>query len=271
MYQKGFSKNSFHNFCLAFLIFLCCVFSVSVRAEFSRATSFDDRGSCEKTKGVWREFGNSLGDSCEAKFDQFAIAPQVVTYACDCGKNKCWNGEKCVLMQEYKQLFDKRQEKNKRKIEEAKNARSEEYRENSNERLQGLISKVVADPNNSNNQNSNNNMAQFSDKLPADSNKNSSANGTGLGKYITIPEDVKNSGATNNAAIPFPTPVSNVPDQVPVVVTPALNSESISAGPTPFFLQQQEKAKQESSSGASNKATKPDSSLPSLPQIPLPQ
>lgn len=256
------------------LIFL--LFSGSAFAEFGRSTTFDDREICEKEKGVWHEFGNSAADNCESKMDSFAITAQVLTYACDCGKTKCWDGEKCVAMQDFKKIYDQKQAAEKKKLEEAKKARQGEYRDNSNERLQALI-KVNKDGTSG----TGNNLSQFSDKfstddVPAsndaitatvnqqtqtilDQSKKAAeeAKKSGLGQFFSLPALAENSA--NKAQVATP------------------SSDNSSAGPTPFFLQQQEKAKQEVSATSATTSTETNPAvstlptLPGLPQIPLPQ
>jgi hypothetical protein len=138
------------------ILFLIGVFfGQEIFAQIARPTSFDDRPICQETKGVWRQFGNGCADDCRSKFDQFSICTQALIYGCDCGKNRCWNGEKCVLQKNYKETYDLEIAAEKKSLDKAKEERKIAAKENE----QKIISKfVVQDPNNqnSNNQNSNN-------------------------------------------------------------------------------------------------------------------
>lgn len=261
--------------------------ATSAHAEFGRSTSFDDREECRKVKGVWHEFGNSSGDSCEAKLDAYLVAAQVITYACDCGKGRCWNGDTCVLMSDYKKIYDQKKEREGKKIAEERKARSDEYRDYSNDRL----SKIISEKSAAGSDQESNNFSQFRDKLSNAVTSASSAdvvNGldtrvqniandakraeqaAGIGKFLSLPQ--QNNQAENQAAAQ------------PVITTapaPAA-SDPFPAGPTPFFLQQQENATKEAAAKASaalaatpaapsaSKPSKADA-LPELPQIPLPQ
>ncbi len=56
-----------------------------------------EKQACEEVGGVWREFANSCVDSCEYNRNPEIIScAQVLTMGCDCGENRCWNGDTCV-------------------------------------------------------------------------------------------------------------------------------------------------------------------------------
>ncbi len=78
---------------------------------------------CEKTKGNWRAFNSSCTDSCESKFDSL-FCTSFPFYACDCGDNRCWDGNKCILEKVAKIAYDKR----KQEQEEARKAELESVR-----------------------------------------------------------------------------------------------------------------------------------------------
>ncbi len=319
-----------------FLIIFFCFFSGSAAAEFGRSTTFDDREFCEKDRGVWREFGNSLADNCEAKFDRFAIAAQALTYACDCGKGRCWDNKQCISMLEFKKIYDDRQAQMQKRLDMAKRARREEYRENSNERLPVLAEAVGSAPAAVAGQQNqptamNNNFDQFRDKfLPENSallNTNSSNNSAdsfvsnsannNLVTNNNMPQQTQtivdrgseilkqvdqspisriftlsnnNQNAANNVApvpvVPVPTVAAPVATSAPaqdsnILTLPTAQNQNNSAGPTPFFLQQQENAQKEAANNAANQPTPQvitsippvpaDSGLPEFPQISLPQ
>jgi hypothetical protein len=96
-------------------------------SAFSRSTTFDDRTSCEDSKGAWRQFGNSCADECEAKLDEFAFCTDLVISACECGKSRCWNDEvkSCAALSDYKKIFVARQKEEKKIADAARKKREE--------------------------------------------------------------------------------------------------------------------------------------------------
>ena len=48
---------------------------------------------CASAGGEWRQFPNSCADACGVTDE--TICASVITDGCDCGENKCWDGEKC--------------------------------------------------------------------------------------------------------------------------------------------------------------------------------
>jgi hypothetical protein len=82
-----------------------------ITAQFSfaqtvRHTSFDERENCQALKGVWREFGNGCVDRCKAKMNPMMLCSMAITYGCDCGKDRCWDGKQCVNIADFKVIFD---------------------------------------------------------------------------------------------------------------------------------------------------------------------
>ena len=110
-------------------------------SAFSRPTTFNDRATCEETKGVWRQFGNSCVDECEAQLDEFAVCTDITNSACECGKSRCWNDEikSCVALSDYKKIFVVRQKEEKKIAEEARKKREEEV----DKKQETIISNVV--------------------------------------------------------------------------------------------------------------------------------
>jgi len=51
---------------------------------------------CEDSDGVWKEFSNTCGDSCDVNRRSDIICGQAFTFGCDCGEDMCWNGDSCV-------------------------------------------------------------------------------------------------------------------------------------------------------------------------------
>ena len=115
------------------------VWSFDASAQLSRPTSFDKRPACETENGSWRQFGNACADSCKAKFDKFSICAQSLTYACDCGDNKCWNGKYCVGLEDYERVYQSVQEKKQKKLDEKKEQRKPLARSNRNLILKRII------------------------------------------------------------------------------------------------------------------------------------
>lgn len=110
------------NFIVIFITLLA-LFPVIANSQSWRRTSFDDRPICEKSQGVWRQFGNSCGDGCYNKFDQFSICAQSIIFSCDCGDNKCWNGSECILKEEYKKIYDVQKMEEQKILDAAKEKR----------------------------------------------------------------------------------------------------------------------------------------------------
>lgn len=134
------------NFLLTWFL-VSVFFGQETFGQITRPTSFDDRPICQETKGVWRQFGNGCADDCRSKFDQFSICTQALTYGCDCGKSRCWNGDKCVSQKSYKEIFDVEMAADAKLLNEAKEKRKLAAKENE----QQILSKfVVQDPNNPN-------------------------------------------------------------------------------------------------------------------------
>jgi hypothetical protein len=103
--------------------FISFLFYSEAFAILARSTSFDDRVICEESKGVWRQFGNGCADNCESKFDEFSICTQALVFACDCGKNRCWNEGKCVTRSSYEEIYNVKKAEEKKVLDEAKEKR----------------------------------------------------------------------------------------------------------------------------------------------------
>lgn len=250
-----------------FLIFLLAFFfSLDVFAQASRSTSFDDRPICEQSKGVWRQFGNGCVDECRPKLDQFYVCTDSSAYGCDCGKGRCWNGEACMSLQDYKKIFDKEQEEEQKILAEAKQKRKEAAQENEKEMMAKIISQIPAtsltpDPNSP--IQPNNNLAQFYQdkdaKTPPPAEK-------------PLDTKVVQKDATKT-------------DEVPVIGLPGTIAPSQNTPPAPsgnpkippLFLQQQ-KAKEDAAAAAktpsqtqgTTQSNTSGSVPPGLPEIPLP-
>lgn len=123
------------------LIFLSILlFKENAFANSFRKTSFEERQNCEvKNNGIWREFGNSCGDSCGAKFDEFKICDNSLYNGCDCGINRCWDGFSCISLEKYKKQFHEENQKKLEEISKAKEERKLQAAQQRQERLKELI------------------------------------------------------------------------------------------------------------------------------------
>ena len=116
-------------------------------ANIVRSTTFDDRLACEKSRGSWRDFGNSCVDKCTYKFDKYAVCAYAITYGCDCGKNRCLYEDKCIPVSEYKKIDDEKIIKDKEIVDEIKDLRIKRAKKFKNEYLNKLAGMYGADPN----------------------------------------------------------------------------------------------------------------------------
>lgn len=121
---RALLASMFKNKVALFVVFL--LFSHLASAQTLRPTTFDNRNICEESKGIWRQFGNGCADTCEAKFDKFVMCTQALVYSCECGKNRCWNGEACLALKDYKKTYDIEVEKNQKILDAAKEKRKAE-------------------------------------------------------------------------------------------------------------------------------------------------
>ena len=127
--------------------FLIIFFSKDAFADIVRSTTFDDRLSCEKSRGSWRDFGNSCVDKCAFKFDKYAVCAYAITFGCDCGKNRCLYEDKCILVDEYKKIDNQRILEDKKVIDEVKKKRATRAKKFQNDYLNKLAGIYGADPN----------------------------------------------------------------------------------------------------------------------------
>jgi uncharacterized protein YbcV (DUF1398 family) len=141
LFTKIFKNTVF--LCGFLLIFL----NKNAFADLVRSTTFDDRLSCEKSRGSWRDFGNSCVDKCNFKFDKYAVCSYAITFGCDCGKNRCLYEDKCIFVDEYKKIDDQRILDDKKAIDEVKQKRATRAKKFQNEYLNKMAGIYGADPN----------------------------------------------------------------------------------------------------------------------------
>lgn len=256
--------------CTVFAVFFTSFYSY---AQLIRETTFDDRPACEQKNGAWRAFGNGCVDECFVKFDKFAICTDAVTYGCDCGTGRCWNGETCVALKEYKKLFDAKQKEEEKIAEEEKAKRHDAAKDNQQAIMNNLLKKTASlknsqasQPNNpGDKQITRNNYDQFfRDGKPINSDGQAESNQS----IQAVPQQqnsVQSLGgqASNIQTVQSQPDFNTTPPQVP-----------------PLFLQQEKskreaeqkksQAQQVSAPNASESQTS-NKAAPSLPVIPLPQ
>jgi len=116
-------------------------------ADIVRSTTFDDRTACEKSRGSWRDFGNSCADKCSFKFDKYSVCAYSITYGCDCGKNRCLHEDKCISINEYKKIYEEnisKEQNNDNKIKEIRKIQAKKFE---NQYLNKLAGIYGVDPN----------------------------------------------------------------------------------------------------------------------------
>ncbi len=50
---------------------------------------------CGSTGGIWKRFSSACADSCTIARNPTGVCAQVITWSCDCGPGRCWNGNSC--------------------------------------------------------------------------------------------------------------------------------------------------------------------------------
>jgi hypothetical protein len=59
--------------------------------------SFSEEELCIQEVGAWSQMPDACVDSCKSQRENLMCA-QVLTFGCDCGPGKCWNGESCEII-----------------------------------------------------------------------------------------------------------------------------------------------------------------------------
>jgi hypothetical protein len=223
------------------ITFFTSFFSQEIFAQSIRFTSFDDRPTCESSKGIWREFGNNCTDGCYQKLDQFAVCGESITYGCDCGKGRCWDGDQCTLLKDYKKAFDKEQEANLEKIEEEKKKRHAEAKLNEQMMMQKFATQLAGGA-------QQNNAVDFFGSA-ADTKSDQSFSGNNLAEFYKTAPNQPQAAAPQapviTAVTQAPTPTPPVVQQ-PIATQPTVTDvtgQQANTNVPPLFLQQ-EQAKQ---------------------------
>lgn len=129
--------------CLALLLLFTSATALSKSND-----SAPTKELCEKQSGLWREFGNDCADNCKPKFNKLSICTQLVTFACDCGENKCFEGGMCVSNLVYQKFFEEKQAKEQKILEKQKVKRVKEFKEKKEE----LVRKIMENKSQAQNQ-----------------------------------------------------------------------------------------------------------------------
>ncbi len=214
-------------------------------AQVTRSTTFDDRGVCENSKGVWHQFGNGCADFCHDKFDRFAMCTQALVFSCECGKNRCWDGESCVALKSYKKIFDVEQAEEQKVLNAAKEKRKADALAHEEEIMNKLVPPPAVDPN-----------AVNPTPSPAPTAENPK-------KFLT-PNPLENQAAAALLQDPEPTsPITQIP--APVPLTQEQNQDPVKVEIPDFFLKKQAQA-----AGKAQDSKAKDSLPAGLPDLPLP-
>ena len=129
------------------MFFLSVFLNKNSFADIVRSTTFDDRIACEKSRGSWRDFGNSCVDKCVFRFDKYAVCAYAITFGCDCGKNRCLHEDKCISVDEYKKIDDQKLLDDIEAVKEIKKKRANRAKKFQNDYLNKLAGIYGADPN----------------------------------------------------------------------------------------------------------------------------
>lgn len=129
------------------LIIIFGLFANNVYADILRPTTFDERPSCEKSKGMWRDFGNSCVGKCESKLDKFAVCSYAITFGCDCGANRCYYEDRCILISEYVKIHEQKMAEEQKISDEYKIKRQNALKKFQNNYINKLAGIFGQDPN----------------------------------------------------------------------------------------------------------------------------
>ncbi len=62
--------------------------------------TLSEEQTCAQGGGNWEMMPNGCGDTCEYRRNPQTMCTEALEEACNCGDNKCWNGESCELIEE---------------------------------------------------------------------------------------------------------------------------------------------------------------------------
>ena len=84
------------------ILFIILIFITNEATAFELEVS-SPRSQCEKSSGIWREFGDSCADSCYLDRGRTRSCFSNIESSCDCLKGKCWDGKKCIKNETYQE------------------------------------------------------------------------------------------------------------------------------------------------------------------------
>lgn len=116
-------------------------------ADIVRPTTFDERPACEKSAGMWRDFGNSCADKCEYKFQKYPYCSNGIIYSCDCGKNRCLFEDKCIEIEDYRKIYLQETAEEEKILQDMKIKRLKRAKKFQTEYTNKLAGIFGADPN----------------------------------------------------------------------------------------------------------------------------
>lgn len=213
------------------LIFFASAAPLKSWAQITRSTSFDLREICEKSKGVWRQFGNGCVDECESKFDKYKVCSNSASFGCDCGKNRCFADDSCIMLSDYQKIFAIKQEEEKRLLDEAKEKRKSDASAYRQEMMEKFVNAANAQA-----------QGQTYDSTGKDPAPRT--NFPDVYKKIMPDSNLVQQFAPAQPQVQIVTPVEGqiiaVPNSGQIVSQTPSSAEVPMAQPTPFFLKQQE-------------------------------
>lgn len=54
--------------------------------------------TCRLAGGTWTEFPTTCTDTCQYVRGKYPYdCGDALTYSCDCGRDKCWDGTRCIM------------------------------------------------------------------------------------------------------------------------------------------------------------------------------
>jgi len=161
--------------------------------SFAKNAWVDKKEVCEASGGNWRLFNNNCGDSCESKFS-LPICTSILIYNCDCGNDKCLDGDKCISDKIAQRFW-------KEKAEEDKIKRKKELEDlKINPQVATIATKLPPDNNSKPSTTNKNNPSQPKNPPPSQNKITTTAN------PIKPPATILNTAETaNNPALMDPT------------------------------------------------------------------
>ena len=97
--------------------FILSIIIFNSEIAVAREAYIDQKESCEKQNGLWREFGNDCAGECYAQGEKLAICAAAITFSCDCGVGRCLENGECTNTQKYlEKVVQMKKEDEERKL-----------------------------------------------------------------------------------------------------------------------------------------------------------